>query len=224
VALLLGKEVLGGLLLGVLVGLLTERVLRSMDEPNLEILITLAAVLGLNFVAGHLHLSGPLAAVVAGLMLGNQGRARAMSPRTQGTLDTVWMFIDETLNAILFLLIGVEVLAIDSSAKGHLWAALALIPATLFARWLSVAVPMTVLRIRTSFSRGTVRVLTWGGLKGGISIALAMKMPEFPGRNAILTATYGVVVFSIVVQGLSVGRLIRRLMPDAEPGAVDDGH
>lgn len=224
VAVLLAKEVLGGLALGVFVGFATERVLRSLDEPNLEILITLAAVLGLNFAASHLHLSGPLAAVVAGLMLGNQGRARAMSARTQSSLDTVWMFIDETLNALLFLLIGVEVLAIDSSSKGHLLAALALIPAGLAARWISVALPLAVLSLGHTFARGTVRVLTWGGLKGGISIALAMKMPEFPGRNAILTATYGVVVFSIVVQGLSVGRLIRRLMPDAVAAAEPPQH
>lgn len=217
VLLLLGKEVLGGLILGLVVGLVVERLMRTLDEPNLEILITLAAVFGLGLVASRLHLSAPLAAVVAGLFVGNHGRVRAMSARTQDTLDTVWMFIDETLNALLFLLIGVEVLAIDYSRADSLWASALLIPAVLVARLVSVATPLSLMRLRLGIGRGTVRVLTWGGLKGGISIALAMKTPDFPGRNAVLTATYAVVVFSIVVQGLTVGPLIRRLMPRAAP-------
>jgi monovalent cation:H+ antiporter, CPA1 family len=211
VGVLLGKEIVGGVALGIVVGYLCYLALRSIDEPNLEILITLAGVFGIGLVASRLHLSAPLAAVIAGLFLGNHGREHAMSEKTETTLDLVWTFIDETLNALLFLLIGVELLAIDYSRADYIIAGLILIPAVLGARLLGVAAPLTVLRARLDIGRGTVRVLTWGGLKGGISIALAMKMPEFPGRNAVLTATYAIVVFSIIVQGLTVGPLIRRL-------------
>jgi CPA1 family monovalent cation:H+ antiporter len=162
-------------------------------------------------MAARLHVSAPLAAVIAGLFLGNHGRAHAMSERTQDTLDTVWTFIDETLNALLFLLIGIEVFAIDYARTDYLLAALVLVPAVLVARWVGVAAPLTVLRARLAIGPGTIRVLTWGGLKGGISIALAMKTPDFPGRDAVLTVTYAVVVFSIIVQGLTVGRLIKRV-------------
>lgn len=207
--LLLGKEVLGGLLLGLGVGWLAERALRTLDEPNLEILITVAAVFGIGFVAGRLHVSGPLAAVAAGLLIGNQGRQRAMSARTENALDTVWTFLDEALNAMLFLLIGIEVFAVDWSRGPIVGAALLLIPLVLLARWLSVAAPLRVLRSRDGIDRGAVPLLTWGGLKGGISIALAMKTPAFDGRDAMLAATYAIVVFSVVVQGLTVGRLVR---------------
>jgi monovalent cation:H+ antiporter, CPA1 family len=211
VMILLGQEVVGGVALGGIVGYLCYRALRSLDEPNLEILITLAGVFGLGLVASRLHLSAPLAAVMAGLFLGNHGRDHAMSEKTETTLDTVWTFIDETLNAMLFLLIGVEVFAIDYSRTDYLVAGLILIPAVLCARLIGVGTPLTVLRARLDIGPGTVRVLTWGGLKGGISIALAMKTPDFPGRNAVLTVTYAIVVFSIVVQGLTLGPLIRRL-------------
>jgi CPA1 family monovalent cation:H+ antiporter len=210
---LLAQEILGGVLLGLAVGYLCYRALRTLDEPNLEILITLAGILGLNLVASRLHFSAPLGAVVAGLFLGNHGRTDAMSDRTQSTLDTVWTFLDEGLNALLFLLIGVEFFAIDYSRTDYLIAAAILIPVTLAARLLGVAAPLSVLRARLQIRRGAVRILTWGGLKGGISIALAMKTPDFPGRNAVLTITYAVVVFSIIVQGLSLGALLRRLAP-----------
>ncbi|MFO7563824.1 MAG: sodium:proton antiporter [Enhygromyxa sp.] len=215
VAILLGQEVGGGVALGLVVGYLCYLALRTLDEPNLEILITLAGVFGIGLVASRLHLSAPLAAVIAGLFLGNHGREHAMSDRTESTLDTVWTFIDETLNALLFLLIGVELLAIDYSRSDYIIAGVLLIPAVLGARLLGVATPLTVLRRRLDIGPGTIPVLTWGGLKGGISIALAMKMPDFPGRNAVLTVTYAIVVFSIIVQGLSVGPLIRRLTGSA---------
>jgi monovalent cation:H+ antiporter, CPA1 family len=221
VAMLLGKEIVGGVALGIAVGYLCYRAVRSLDEPNLEILITLAGVFALGLVAARLHVSAPLAAVIAGLFLGNHGRAHAMSERTQDTLDTVWTFIDETLNALLFLLIGIEVFAIDYSRSDYLVAALVLVPAVLCARLVGVAAPLTVLRARLAIGQGTIRVLTWGGLKGGISIALAMKTPEFPGRNAVLTVTYAVVVFSIIVQGLTVGRLIHHVTgASAKPGTL----
>lgn len=211
VAELFAKEVLGGLLLGLGIGFVSHRALRRVDEPNLEVLITVAAVFGLGFVASRLHVSAPLAAVVAGLFLGHHGRRDALSERSEATLDTVWTFVDETLNALLFLLIGIEVFAIDYSHREYLFAAGLSIPLVLVARFAGVAGPLWLLRRRVRIGRGAIPVLTWGGLKGGVSIALAMKTPEFPGRNAVLTVTYAIVVFSILVQGLTVGRLIRRV-------------
>ncbi|MBL8722443.1 MAG: sodium:proton antiporter [Planctomycetes bacterium] len=206
---LLLVEVFGGLLLGLLLGWVAERTMRSMDEPNLEILITVAVVFGIGFLASRLHVSAPLAAVVAGLWVGNRARATAMDERTEAALDTVWTFVDEALNAVLFLLIGIEVLAIDYSRSAYLWAAAALVPVALLVRFVSVWVPLRVVRRQNPVGRGALPVLTWGGLKGGISIALAMKTPEFPGRNAVLTVTYALVVFSIVVQGLTIGKVVR---------------
>lgn len=211
VSVLLAKEIVGGIALGLVLGYLCYRALASVDEPNLEAMTTLACVFGVGLVAPRLHVSAPLAAVTAGLFLGNFARPRAMSEATENAIDTVWTFIDETLNALLFLLIGVELFAIDYSRRDYLVAAAILIPVVLMARLVSVAAPFTLLRARLAIGRGSVRILTWGGLKGGISIALAMKTPDFPGRNALLTATYGVVVFSIVVQGLTLGPLLRRI-------------
>lgn len=222
VALLLAQEVLGGLALGLAFGWICYRALRTLDEASLEILISVATVFGLAFTASKLHVSAPLAAVVAGLFIGNQGRATAMSPRTIRDLDIVWTFIDETLNALLFLLIGLEVLAIDYSKTSYLYAAACLVPGVLFARFVGVALPVVALRMRQTIDAGTVRVLTWGGLKGGISVALAMKLPEFDGRNALLTVTYVIVVFSIVVQGLTVGPLIKRVVPTMPDDGIDD--
>jgi monovalent cation:H+ antiporter, CPA1 family len=218
---LLAQEVVGGLTLGLAAGYLCYRAMRTLDEPNLEILLSVATVLGLNFLAFNLHLSAPLAAVVAGLFIGNSGRHRAMSDRTRQSLDSVWTFIDEALNAVLFLLIGLEVFAIDYSRAGYLAAAAGILPLVLAARLAAVGLPVAALRLRREIEGGTVRVLTWGGLKGGISVALAMQLPEFPGRNAVLTVTYIVVVFSIVVQGLTVGPLIRRLHPADQPLAAE---
>jgi CPA1 family monovalent cation:H+ antiporter len=218
VAGLLAQEVLGGVVLGLVVGYGAYKAINSVDEPNLEILLSVATVLGLNLVATKLHLSGPLAAVVAGLLIGNEGRRLAMSKKTRENLDAVWYFIDEALNAILFLLIGLEVFALELE-PGQLAAGLVLIPLVLLARAGGVAGPLTALKTRFDFMTGTRRVLIWGGLKGGVSVALAMKLPDFPGRGAILTAAYATVVFSIIVQGLTVGRLIERVAPRASSPA-----
>lgn len=204
------QEVVGGVLLGLVFGYGAYRALKSIDEANLEILISVATILGLNFMATRLHVSGPLGAVVAGLMLGNRGRYLAMSPKTRQNLDTVWYFLDEALNALLFLLIGLEVFAVNFESE-RLAAAVVLIPLVLVARATGVGLPMRVMRRGFNFSPGTTRVLIWGGLKGGVSVALAMKLPEFPGRETLLTAAYATVVFSIIVQGLTVGRLIERV-------------
>ncbi len=211
---LVAKEVIGGISLGLVLGYLAFRALRSINEPNLEILISVALVMVINFVAFKLHTSAPLASVVAGLLIGNKGRYFAMNERTRAHLDIVWSFVDEALNAILFLLIGLEILMFNF--KGNLWmAAAAAIPLALLARFLSVTIPINLLKaLRIKSMRGSTRVLTWGGLKGGISIALAMSLPEFAGREAVLSATYTIVMFSILVQGLTVGKLIKHIIPE----------
>lgn len=217
---LLVQEIVGGIGLGLVLGYVCYLGMKTLDEPNLEVLMSIATVFAIGSLALELHLSGPLAAVTAGLFIGNRGRLTAMSDQTAQNLDVVWTFVDEMLNAVLFLLIGIEVFAIDTRSE-YLIAGAVLIPAVLAARLVSVAIPVQVLRTRMKIDRGTVRVLTWGGLKGGVSVALAMKLPEFPGRNAVLTITYVIVVFSIVGQGLTVGRMIRWLYP-TPPVDVDD--
>ncbi len=216
---LLAREILGGLALGLVTGYLCYRGFKTLDEPNLEILMTVATVFVIGSLAISLHVSGPLAAVAAGLFIGNRGRIQAMSETTAQNLDVVWKFVDETLNAVLFLLIGLEVFAIDTS-RGHVLAGLCLIPLALLARLVSISIPLAIMRIRQVIGPGTVRLLTWGGLKGGVSVALAMELPAFDGRNAILTATYVIVIFSIVVQGLTIGRLIRWLTGPKAPVSV----
>lgn len=211
------KEVGGGILLGLLSGYLVYRAMRRLDEPNLEILLSVALVMGVTYFAFQLHVSAPLACVVAGIFIGNRGRRLAMSERTRNALDVVWSFVDELLNAVLFLLVGLEIFAVDL-ARPYILAGLAIIPAGLAARWVSVWLPSSLFRMDREMAPGTLRVLTWGGLKGGISVALALSLPEFEGRDAILTATYSVVVFSILVQGLTMGRVIRSVVsPDPVP-------
>jgi CPA1 family monovalent cation:H+ antiporter len=216
---LLVQEILGGIGLGLLAGYLCYRAFKTLDEPNLEILMTVATVFVIASLAIKLHLSAPLAAVAGGLFIGNRGKIEAMSPTTAQNLEVVWTFIDEALNAVLFLLIGIEVFAIDTSWT-YLIAGVCLVPAVLLSRFVGVAIPVSLLRLRSEIGPGTIRTLTWGGLKGGVSVALAMRLPEFQGRGALLTITYVIVVFSIVVQGLTVGRMIRWLYPRAgEPVA-----
>ncbi|MCA9758882.1 MAG: sodium:proton antiporter [Candidatus Eisenbacteria bacterium] len=201
-------EVGGGIALGLGTGYVIYLAMRHLDEPNLEILLSMALVMGLTFLAFRLHVSAPLACVVAGLFIGNRGRRLAMSARTRNALDIVWAFIDEMLNAILFLLVGLEIFAVELS-RPFILAGFALIPIGLIARWISVWFPTSVLRLDKEPAPGALKVLTWGGLKGGISVALALSLPDFEGRGAILTVTYAIVVFSIVFQGLTIGRVVR---------------
>jgi CPA1 family monovalent cation:H+ antiporter len=207
---LFAVEVLGGLAFGGLLGWVSYRMLRSVDHYTVEILLTLAIVTGGYALANHLHLSGPLAMVVAGLFLGNRGRALAMSEHTRERLDGFWELADEFLNAVLFVLIGVEVVAVAFDGRAVLAGAIA-IPVALVARWISVGLPVTALRALRPFTPHAIKVLTWSGLKGGISVALALSLPAGPHRELIVTATYVVVCFSILVQGLSVGAFVKRL-------------
>jgi len=201
-------EALGGLVFGLSIGALAYFMLRSIDNYSVEILITLALVSGGYALATTLHLSGPIAIVVAGLIVGNHGRANAMSEKTRTHLDMFWKLIDEVLNAVLFVLIGFEILVLTLTANYLLAGAIA-IPVVLLARFVSVSIPVLIFRRLRDFSPKTIRILTWGGLRGGISVALALSLPEGSERSLILTMTYIIVVFSLLFQGLTIGRLVR---------------
>lgn len=203
------QEALGGAVLGGVAGYVAYRLLKSIDEYVLEIIITLALVTGAYALAAHLHTSGPIAVVVAGLFIGNHGKDFAMSDKTSKHLTDFWHLLDEILNAMLFTLIGFEVLVVDVGMAG-IWAGVVAIPIVLGARFAAVALPITTLSMKKTFTKGAIPVLTWGGLRGGISVALALSLPPSPERDLIVTATYVVVIFSIVVQGLSVSKVIAR--------------
>ena len=209
---LLLHEAGGGLLFGLLLGWGTFRLLRSIDRYQVEVLITLAAVMGGYALANRLGVSGPLAMVVTGLFIGNHGRALAMSDTTRHHIDLFWELLDEILNAVLFVLIGMEVILIQFKLA-LIPAVLAAIAVTLVARALTVGLPVQLMGSRFRLPPGAGAVLTWGGLRGGISVALALSLPPGPQRDLVIALTYGVVLFSILVQGLSVGRLVRHLHP-----------
>lgn len=210
VTLLALREALGGSVLGLLCGAGAYALLKNVDDYQTEILITLALVMGGYALALALHVSGPIAIVIAGLLIGNHGRALAMSDRTRENLDKFWELVDEILNAVLFVLIGLEVLLVTFSVSLAVAIAIA-IPITLVARLVSVGVPVALLRRSRSIEPNTVRIMTWGGLRGGISVALALTLPAGPHRETILAITYGVVVFSILVQGLTIKALVQSL-------------
>jgi CPA1 family monovalent cation:H+ antiporter len=211
---LFAEEAIGGVVFGFVIGYVAFLMLRSIDNYTVEILITLALVSGGYALAGYLHVSGPIAMVVSGLLIGNHGRVFAMSDRTREHLDTFWELIDEILNAVLFVLIGFEVLVLTFSSN-ILFAGLIMILITLSARLVSVWIPISLLKFTHEFTPGVVKMLTWGGLRGGISVALALSIPLGEARDIILPVTYIIVVFSILVQGLSVGKLIRHQLAKA---------
>lgn len=201
-------EGVGGALFGLVAGGVAFWMLRAVDNYSVEVLITLALVMGGYALASALHLSGPIAMVVAGLLIGNHGRLLAMSPTTRDHLDNFWELLDEGLNAVLFVMIGLEMIILTFTG-GELAAAILMIPVILTARFVSVGLPLGLIGFIRSFSKGAVRVLTWGGLRGGISVALALSLPPGPERHVLLAVTYVIVVFSILVQGLTVGPLVK---------------
>ena len=205
-------EAVGGGLLGLITGYIAYRATRAIDDYPIEVLISLALVTGTYALASRLHMSGPIATVVAGLLMGNRGTRYGMSDRTEKYLYAFWTLVDEILNALLFLLIGLEVLVALEFDWQVAWLALLAIPLALVARLAAVALPVLSLGAARRFVRGTIPVLTWGGLRGGIAIALALSVPDFEQRSVILAATYTVVVFSIVVQGLTLGRVVRHCL------------
>lgn len=214
IATLFAQEALGGAALGMIAGLIAYWLMRSIDEHNIEVMITIALVTGVYALALRLHASGPIAVVVAGLFIGNHGARFAMSAKTRQHVFQFWELTDEILNSVLFLLIGLEVLVVTFSPE-HMGLAIMAIPVVLVARLLAVAIPIGFLRLRESFEEGAVRILTWAGLKGGISVALALSLPANEYKPAILTMTYAVVVFSILVQGLTVEKLVRSIIKEA---------
>ena len=208
IAALFFREAVGGVLFGAAIGLIAYRLLKNVDEHSVEILITLALVVGGYALASSLHTSGPIAIVVAGLLIGNYGRAFAMSAKTRERLDDFWEMIDEILNAVLFVWIGLEILILAFKPDYFIIGLIA-IPLTLGARFFSVWGTISIMKFKREFSPNAIRILTWGGLRGGISIALALSLAPGEARDLIVSITYIVVVFSILVQGLSIKRLIR---------------
>ncbi len=204
------QEAVGGALLGVLLGWLTFRVMRRINDYSLEVLITLGLAFGGYQLAVWLEVSAPIAAVAAGLLIGDVGTTQGMSEITRKYVEAFWTMIDEILNAVLFLMIGFEVFAVtftwDDATAG-----VAAIALALFARLVAVSVPVLLLKPFRAFSRGVIPIMTWGGLKGGISVALVLSLPDGEWKPVMLTATYMVVIFSIIVQGLTVAPLANRI-------------
>lgn len=210
------KEALGGILLGLLLGFLGSKMMYRVDGYNVHVLITLAIVMGGHLAAQALHMSGPLAMVAAGLVVGNYGKnPGAVSDTERDYIDKFWELIDEILNAILFLIIGFELLLIPDM-KQYGWAGLVAIVVVLSARFISIYIPVKLIPFKTRFGKKSITILVWGGLRGGVSIALALSIDQHLNKDLLLAITYFVVLFSIIVQGLTVGKLTDRLPDDAE--------
>ena len=208
---LFGTEVLGGIFVGLVLGFLTYKLMKSIDDYDIEVIITLAAVMGGTAIAHHFHLSAPLAMVTAGLIVGNDTvRTSTMSEITETYVDKFWELVDILLNTILFVLIGMEMLVL--TFKGDfVIAGLMAIPIVLICRYASLLVPIQFFRKKLNFVPNTNLIMTWGGLRGGISIALALSLTDEMHRELFLMITYFIVVFSILVQGLTVGKVVEKL-------------
>jgi CPA1 family monovalent cation:H+ antiporter len=212
---ILTREVVGGVAFGLLIGWLTYQLLRRIDDYKSSVLITLALATGVYALADRLHLSAPIAVVVAGLMVANYRRGVGLPGHSREHLDTFWQLVDEVLNAVLFVVIGLEVLVLSFTEK-YLVAGLMTIPLVLLARLISIGLPLASLRRFRSFAPGVVSLLTWAGLRGGVSVALALSLPPGETRDALVAVTYVIVVFSIVAQGLTLPAVIRATAARAE--------
>jgi len=208
-ALRFAREAGGGAVLGLVLGFVAFYLLRSIDQYQVDVLITLATVMGGTMLAMRLHVSAPIAMAVAGLVIGNHGRELAMSARSRQHVDMFWHLLDDMLNAVLFALLGLEFIVIQFT-PGVVVAGIGAVLVTLLARGLTVGLPVALWRHRLGLPEGSWKVLTWGALRGGVSVALALSIPAGPTRETLLAITYCVVVFSILVQGLSIGSVIRR--------------
>lgn len=209
-------EAVGGAVLGLVASWVVWQLTRRVDDYGLEVLLTLALVMGSYSLASALHMSGPIAVVVAGLLIGHKGLPEGMSEKTREHVTKFWHLLDELLNAILFLMLGLELFVVDWASTTNITAGLIAIPMVLAARWLAVSIPLTVLGRSHDFVPGSSIVMTWGGLRGGISVALVLSLPASEYKPLLLTATYIVVVFSILVQGLTLGRVAKRALPAAD--------
>ena len=216
---LLTKEALGGLFLGLISGFIAFWLLRQIDDYVLEVLITLALVTGAYSIALHLHLSGPIAMVIAGLLIGNQGASLAMSETTRMHVETFWELVDEILNSVLFLLIGLKIVFLLQHSSYEiayplligLFIAITLL--SLFARFLAIALPVQIKSLNSEVNPGTVPILTWAGIRGGVSVALALSLPSSSESELLLFVTYLVVLFSVAIQGLTIENVIKRYYP-----------
>jgi len=215
VAFLFAEEVGGGIILGLLLGWVAFQLMKTIDHYETEVMITLALVMGGYSLASYLHFSGPLAIVVAGLFIGNRSPEIAWSETTQNYVDKFWELVDVFLNAILFVLIGFELLIVTIDAKYILFGLIA-IPVSLLARYLALSGPIALFNNKLEFIPKTGMVMTWGGIRGGISIALALSLEPQMGREFFLTVTYVIVVFSIIGQGLTLGPLVKRVLKKEE--------
>ena len=204
------KEAGGGIIFGVVLGYLGFWALRSIDNYIVEVMVTLAIVMGGYLLADHLHISGPLAMVAAGIITGNKSMGEEMSDVTRDYIDKFWEMIDEVFNAILFLLIGFEMLIIQFSST-LVWLGCISILIVLLARFVSVAIPIYMLQAKKTFEKNAIPILTWGGLRGGISVALALSLPASGFNKTFESVTYIIVLFSIVVQGLTIGKFAKKL-------------
>ncbi|MES2268967.1 MAG: sodium:proton antiporter [Bacteroidota bacterium] len=210
------QEAVGGLIFGAVLGYIGFLALRSINEYKVEVLITLALVMGGYTLASQLHVSGPLAMVVAGIITGNKSKEEGMSDETLDYLDKFWHLIDEILNAVLFLFIGLEMLIIKINTTVMIIGAIS-IALVLFARWVSVIFPVLLLKYKIRFEKNAVAILTWGGLRGGISVALALSLSSRMYRDEFVLITYMIVVFSILVQGLTIGKFAQKLQSKSQP-------
>lgn len=205
------REAAGGLLFGTLLGYAGFWLLRKVNDYKVEVLITLAIVTGGYGIADHLHISGPLAMVVAGLITGNKSRHQGMSDMSWDYVGKFWELVDEILNAILFMLVGFEIIILKIEPV-IMFVGFAAILIMLLSRWVSVAFPVWIMKRKIHFEKNAIAILTWGGLKGGLSIALALSLTQDMYRDTFVLITYIIVVFSILVQGLSIGGFTRRLL------------